>query len=271
MPTLQMPATLVAFLGLSPDERETIAACLRLTAGRKPRYELTHVLDDARCLIADAQHPPTVQLVLITERLPQTVWVGAAPPQGAVAQVPRPIDPGRLLRELDHLVQGHERAEASVIERAQVHKKPAPPPATPPPPRPLPTALLVDASENVLGQLAAQLHPYGFTFDRALTSQHAHDLMAQRQYDFVFIDVDLGGDSETDGLTLCQQIKRAQEKLVIASTVVLVSARAGHADRVRGRLAGCDAYLAKPIDPDELNRLMQDHDLAPRKRKVKPA
>jgi len=270
MPTPQTPATLVAFLGLSPDERETIAACLRLTAGRQLRYELTHVLDDARCLIADAQHPPTVQLVLITERLPQTVWVGAAPPQGAVAQLPRPIDPGRLLRELDHLVHGQDRAEASVIERAQA-RPPAPTPAPPPAPRPLPTALLVDASENVLSQLAALLHPYGFTFDRALTSQHAHDRMSQRQYDFVFIDADLGGDSETDGLTLCQQIKRAQDKLVIASTVVLVSARAGHADRVRGRLAGCDAYLAKPIDPDELNRLMQDHDLAPRKRKVRPA
>jgi two-component system, cell cycle response regulator len=270
MPTLQTPATLVAFLGLSPDERETIAACLRLTAGRKTRYELTHVLDDARCLIADAQHPPTVQLVLITERLAQAVWVGAAPPQGAVAQVPRPIDPGRLLRELDRLVLGHERAEASVIERAQV-RRPAPAPAAPPAPRPLPTALLVDASENVLSQLAAQLHPFGFTFDRALTSQHAHDRMSERQYDFVFIYVDLGGDSETDGLTLCQQIKRAQDKLVIASAVVLVSARAGHADRVRGRLAGCDAYLAKPIDPEELNRLMQDHDLAPRKRKVRPA
>lgn len=270
MPTPLTPATPVAFLGLSPDERETIAACLRLTAERQPRYELTHVLDDARCLIADAQHPPTVQLVLITERLPQTVWVGAAPPPGAVALVPRPVDPGRLLRELDHLLLGHRRAEPSVIERAQARPAP-PPPAAPPAPRPLPSALLVDASEDVLSQLAAQLHPYGFTFVRALTSQHAHDRMAQRQYDFVFIDADLGGDSETDGLTLCQQIKRAQEKLVIASTVVLVSSRAGHADRVRGRLAGCDAYLAKPIDPDELHRLMQDHDLAPRKRKVKPA
>jgi CheY-like chemotaxis protein len=257
---------LISFLGLSVHERETVAACLRVVGLRAPRYEITHVLDNARVLIADAEHPPSVQLVLITERLDRTVFVGGTPPQGAYAHVPRPIDPARLLRELDLLVSGQARPLASVVER-----RPAAAPAQPPAPPPAPTALLVDDSEVALRHLETQLQPYGFICDRALSSQHAGDLLAQRSYDFVFLDVNLGPNSELDGLALCQQIKRAPDLGAITTIAVLVSSHAGPADRVRGTLAGCDAFIGKPVDDAELLRLMQDHDLAPRERKARVA
>jgi DNA-binding response OmpR family regulator len=39
--------------------------------------------------------------------------------------------------------------------------------------------------------------------------------------------------------------------------VVLVSAHGEAVDRVRGTLAGCDAYLTKPLDEDELQRTLR--------------
>jgi CheY-like chemotaxis protein len=257
-------AMLVSFLGLSAPEREAVAACLRVVGLRAPRYEITHVLDNARVLIADAEHRPSVDLVVVTERLDRTVFVGGTPPAGAYAHIPRPIDPARLLRELDILVSGQARPLATVVERRRVATAPAAPA-----PRPAPTALLVDDSEIALRYLETQLQPYGFICDRALSSQHAGDLLARRSYDFVFLDVDLGPNSERDGLGLCQQIKRSPDFGAITTTAVLVSAHTRALDRVRATLAGCDAFLAKPVDEAELRRLMQDHDLAPRERKAK--
>lgn len=269
IPALMQLAMQVSFLGLSATERETVAACLRVIGVRTPRYEITHVLDDARCVIADAEHRPSVELVLVTEKLDRTVFVGGTPPAGAFAHVPRPIDPARLLRELDLIVAGNAQPLATVIERAGA-VLPAPAAAVAVPAAPaVPTALLVDDSELALRYLETQLQPYGFVCDEALSSQHAVDLLAQRQYDFVFLDVDLGPNSELDGLALCQRIKRSEETLLIATTAVLVSAHASPMDRVRGNLAGADAFLGKPLVEAELRRLMEDHDLVPRQRKAR--
>jgi CheY-like chemotaxis protein len=267
-------AMLVSFLGLSATERETVAACLRVAGRRTPHYELTHVLDDARCVIADAEHQPSVELVLVTDRLERTVFVGGTPPAGAHAHVPRPLDPARLLRELDRIVSGAAQPLPALIERAQAVLPPPPRPApaaapAPPAPRPAPTALLVDAKEPALRELEAHLQPYGFVCERAQSSQEADERLAQRQYDFVFTAVELGRRSDTDGLGLCQRIKRSEDALLIATTVVLLSAQAGPMDRVRGNLAGCDAFLAKPLAEAELRRLMEDHELVPRPRKAR--
>ncbi len=234
-------STQVTFLGLADDERETIAACLRLSSQRQPHYAITHAFDQARCVIADAEHAPAVQMVLASERLAQTVFVGAGAPPGAVAQLPRPVDPGRLLRELDQLL-------GVATPRSHV--------------RPAPTALLVDDSEVALQFLEMRLLPYGFATDRAMNSQRALELVARQQYDFVFVDVELGRDSELDGLALCQHIKRQQDTLVFATAVVLVSAHAGDADRVRASLAGCDAFFPKPLDAGALSQLLARHGIS---------
>ena len=40
------------------------------------------------------------------------------------------------------------------------------------------------------------------------------------------------------------------------AAVIMVSVHHSELDRVRGALAGCDAYLRKPLDEVELQRLM---------------
>jgi CheY-like chemotaxis protein len=282
----------VAFLGLRALERETLDACLRLTQQRTPRFERVAMLDDAELLVADADDPPAVQLVLASERLATTVFVGSGAPLGAAAWVPRPIDAQHLLRELDGLVvrpggvsvdlpldiQTSAAAASSPplaatsaaansvrLDTGDRRRRPPPSPAAPPPPTPpAPTALLVDDSEIALRFLETRLQRWGLVMDRALSSGRAIEMMAQRHYDFVFLDVELGTSSDLDGLALCQHIKRTQERQTTASAVVMVSAKSQEMDRVRGSLAGCDAYLSKPLNDVDLQRLMLRHGLKAR-------
>lgn len=272
-----MPAPYqVAFIGLADAERATLAATMRLLPeDRTPRYALTPIFDDADFVVADAEHTPSVKLVLATERLRMALWVGTPPPRGSVAVIDRPLDARQFLRELDELV-----AKRSSAPRRRGTAEPADPGdsaqgwggadrrrmaevAASAANSPVPTALLVDDSEIALRFLETRLQRWLLVTDRALSSGRAVELLSQRHYDLVFLDVELGTGSDLDGLALCQHIKRTQERTGSASTVIMVSAHAQESDRVRGSLAGADAYLGKPLDEVELQRLMLRQGLKP--------
>ena len=269
MPTVHR----VSLLGLNDAERELITHCLRTTAARTPRYTLATLIDDSDLIVADASHAPSVQLVLATERLPATLFVGTPAPPGAVACISRPIDIQHLLRELDFLVglpkglsaarlqavaasrwkgetdrrsQGVTAPSAPVLEQQQAA-----------------TALLVDDSEVALRFLETRLQRWGLVMDRALSSGRAIEMLSQHNYDFIFLDLELGIRSQLDGLALCHHIKRHQDVVsALTSSVFIVSAHHTEMDRVRGTLAGCDGYLGKPLDDTELSRLMLRHGLS---------
>jgi CheY-like chemotaxis protein len=112
------PVYRVCLLGCSDFERNALVASFRLAAHRVPRYAPERVLASADFVVADADHGPSVQLVLATERLAETIFIGLHAPAGARACVGRPIDPLVLLRELDALVA--ERPEAPIAFAAEV-------------------------------------------------------------------------------------------------------------------------------------------------------
>ena len=148
-------------------------------------------------------------------------------------------------------------------EPAATTRSAAPPaPAVQPPAPPAgPAALLVDDSALALRFLASRLQPWGLAVECVSSSGKAVERLAQRNYEFVFIDVELGAESELDGLALCQHIKRNHP--LAGSVLVMVSAHHSELDRVRGTLAGCDAYLGKPLQAAELERLLLRQGLKP--------
>jgi DNA-binding response OmpR family regulator len=122
-------------------------------------------------------------------------------------------------------------------------------------------ALIVDDSEIACRFLQQRLATLGVQAEVAHTSQAAMAHLAQHAVRLVLLDIDLGDSSEHDGLMLCQYIKR---HLVPPPLVALVTSHTSPTDRVRGNLAGCDAYLAKPLRADELEPVVA------RLRKAKP-
>ena len=129
---------------------------------------------------------------------------------------------------------------------------------------PLRRALLVDDSEIALRFLETRLQRWGLQIERATGSDRALELLAAGPpYDFVFVDVELGPHSRLDGFALAQHIGRRNPDQP-RPVLVMVSAHASPLHRARGQLAGCDAYLAKPLDAVELQRLLLRHGLKPR-------
>lgn len=239
-----MPDTIrLALVGLNDAERTLVGAA----AADLPGVSLVQDIDSAHFLVADAEHTPSVKLVLAAEKLKRTLWVGTPPPMGSVAVVDRPL-----------------RAEALHEALQALLPRPAPP-AAPPAPPPLKRALLVDDSEVALRFLETRLQRWGLLMDRALSSNRAIELLAAEEpYDFVFIDVELGPQSTLDGYALAQHIRRQHRREPTPPVLVFVSAHASPSHRARGQLAGADAYLAKPLDEVELQRLLLRHGLKPR-------
>ena len=94
----------VALLGFSAFERAALSAFLRLPRGRAPRYEAVEALAAGEVAIADADQPAVVEALQHAGRVHDTVFVGSHAPAGASAWTMRPIDPLRVLRELDSMV-----------------------------------------------------------------------------------------------------------------------------------------------------------------------
>ncbi len=119
-------------------------------------------------------------------------------------------------------------------------------------------ALLVDDSEVALHFLRRLLEPYGLDVDLARHSDRALDLLTHHAYGIVFLDIDLGEHSRSDGLTLCHQIRhRLLHPGGKPPMVVMVSAFHDPVNQVRGTLAGAECTLGKPLDSLALDRLLQ--------------
>jgi CheY-like chemotaxis protein len=110
-------------------------------------------------------------------------------------------------------------------------------------------ALLVDDSEIALKFLELKLGELGLRSRGVTDSDSALAQLERHDFNYVFLDVELGPGSRLDGLALCRHIKRRTKRPPV---VAMVSAHASQTDRVRGSLAGCDAYLGKPLQPSDL-------------------
>lgn len=103
-----------------------------------------------------------------------------------------------------------------------------------------PRALVVDDSPSVRKQLEIELELFNVNVDYAATAKEAMDLLDADDYDVAFLDVVL---PDKDGFTICRHIKETSNN----TTVIMLTGKAKQADKVKGALAGCDAYMVKPV------------------------
>lgn len=105
--------------------------------------------------------------------------------------------------------------------------------------------ILVIEDNLRMGELIAQgLHDRGFTCDVAASLAAAEDALASAQFDVMLLDAGL---PDGDGVAWLRSRKSANKP----PTIVL-TARDGVEDRIRGLDAGADDYLPKPFAMDEL-------------------
>jgi two-component system, OmpR family, response regulator len=105
--------------------------------------------------------------------------------------------------------------------------------------------LLVEDDERLAGSVARGLRGEGYAVDVAGRGDDAVVQARVHDYDVVILDVMLPG---LDGVSVCRTLREAGRW----SPVLMLTARDGVADRIRGLDAGADDYLVKPFDFGEL-------------------
>ena len=105
--------------------------------------------------------------------------------------------------------------------------------------------LLVEDNERLRQLTSAALARAGFETDGVATAADAEAAMHAISYAVLVLDLGL---PDQDGLALLKRVRNSGDTL----PVLILTARAGLEDRVRGLNAGADDYLVKPFAQEEL-------------------
>lgn len=105
--------------------------------------------------------------------------------------------------------------------------------------------LLVEDTAGLACWLQKALTQAGFAVDWLADGLAADQVLQTEQYSLVVLDISL---PRLDGLSLLGRMRKRGQNV----PVLLLTARAGVADRVRGLNHGADDYLSKPFELEEL-------------------
>jgi CheY-like chemotaxis protein len=110
------------------------------------------------------------------------------------------------------------------------------------------SVLVVDGSAIARKFLSHKLQALGYDVHVASQGEQALEMVEHQDFAIIFLEIALGAEAGLDGLRLCRAIKQKPDYARgIPPAVVMVTGLSGSTDRVRGSLAGCDAYLTKPL------------------------
>lgn len=262
----------VVILGTSARERAVIQSVLKLSSHRSSKYVLSSMTPEspAEILVVDADDG---NAVATWRRLPvhgansslvPSVMVTSNKEISARYIVHRPIAAIRILHTLDMVVEENYRdqerrmiggnSDISLAPIESDNPSTADSTVTTIKKYSLYRALVVDDSLVVRKQIELELSLAGITTDLVATGEEALDLLNNTVYNLLFLDVVLPG---VDGYHICKAIKR--NKATKHIPIIMLTSKSSPFDRVRGTLAGCEAYLTKPIDQGHFHKVIQKY------------
>ncbi|MNO33563.1 Heme response regulator HssR [compost metagenome] len=105
--------------------------------------------------------------------------------------------------------------------------------------------LIADDDDNIRKLMSLFLRKEGFSIKEARDGTKALSMIENSRVDLVILDIMMPG---LDGWDLCREIRRYDANLPL----LMVTAKAESAHKVKGFQLGTDDYLTKPFDPLEL-------------------
>ncbi|MBI2684287.1 MAG: response regulator transcription factor [Actinobacteria bacterium] len=106
------------------------------------------------------------------------------------------------------------------------------------------SVLVVDDEPGILEVAGAYLRRDGFVVRTAQTGTRALEAVATQPPDLVVLDLNL---PDIPGEEVCATLRRRS-----SVAIIMLTAKSGEEDRVRGLALGADDYLVKPFSPREL-------------------
>lgn len=107
--------------------------------------------------------------------------------------------------------------------------------------------LVVEDNKANMKLTSLLLHSAGHTVLSAVDAEIGLTLARSESPDLILMDIQLPG---MDGLTATALLK--QDPVTASIPIIALTAMAMKADRERSDLAGCDAYISKPLRYQEL-------------------
>lgn len=107
--------------------------------------------------------------------------------------------------------------------------------------------LVVDDDPGIAALFTRILSQDGYVVQVAVDAEAALAGVAAHNPDVILLDVMFPG---ANGFILCQQLKR--DSATRLTPVILVTGLSDRESRIKGRQAGADDFLTKPVDPQEL-------------------
>lgn len=259
---------LVALRGFLQEDILVIHRICQLSRARPRGYQLIKGIGHD-ILLANAS---TVRPGDLAMNHTPVVWIGGEAEEARPYHVERPIISSRLLRVLDQatirdlhyipeinigVTSVHDRESLTRDGQAQWSFQPdqqedeetgAQSQA-----KSKYRILVADDSQVVRTQLHLILDNLGLAADYAEDGSQALTLLRKRHYDLILMDVVM---PNMDGLEATKKVKKELEG---QGPVILLTAKTSHLDRLRGAFAGCDTYLTKPLNQQDLVRVLAEH------------
>lgn len=234
----------VQIIGFSTREQHMLRSILSLSSSRTQSYRM-----------ALEQQPPDLLLVDLDDPVSTSEWRTVCSkeqhlntlPTVLVSQNHEPEAPGHYIlrrplvasRVFSVLDAAALALQAETGPVAVLHHK----------------ALVVDDSPTTRKQLQMELERLGIAVEMAETGEEALEhLDVSPGYDLIFLDVVLPG---VDGYKLCKTIKRT--KTHKRTPVIMLTGKSSPFDRVRGKFAGCNTYLTKPVGREKFQSAVKKY------------
>lgn len=240
--------------GLERDERQLLDGLVRVSLRRSPRLE---ILDEGDAASADVVLIGATDNAAVdwTQRQPwveekAVIWIGAGEPLSAAHSViRRPVQWSILPILLARALEKKPGAAAATSTSTAPGTAPAKPQQSRTAKR---SILVVDDSLAIRNHLCSLLESSGLDVSAVDTVESALKVLAHQSFACVLLDVMMPG---IDGYEGCRQIKNLLRGSH-AVPVVMLTSKSSPFDRIRGKMAGCDAYLTKPVDPKQLGDVL---------------
>jgi twitching motility two-component system response regulator PilG len=238
----------VASIGFEDRDQNVLITVMALAKSRSPSFDLFESLPDkkwADIILVNADNPDSISrwdkyvklnekkgkvtsIMLCTELPPED-------PDDPIRYISRPLVATRLLTLLEDIaINDHGFKAPLVFEGEDMDVE----------------EIELEASTTFKG---AENEIKALVVDDSLPVR-IQMFIDKNVYDVIFLDVILPG---VDGYDICKEIK--QDPVKGNTPVIMLTSNSSPADRVKGKLSGCDTYLIKPLRHDIFEAVVREY------------
>jgi twitching motility two-component system response regulator PilG len=257
----------IASIGFDERDQNVLLTVVALSKNRLPRFVLFESSPDkklADILIVNADNSDAIQrwnaylkLHLNTATISTVMACEALPPANPNDKnryLKKPLAATRLLSVLEEVVVTEHGYAAPKAFEGDITSSGDPPVSGPAAGAKNISALVVDDSLPVRIQMKKALQNIAGRVDFAESGEEAEKLIHNNIYDIVFLDVILPG---VDGYDICKLIKKDPQNG--KTPVIMLTSNSSPADSIKGKMAGCDTYLIKPVRQDIFKEVIHEY------------